>query len=269
VSGTEPGVGRGGNAGDGYTLAELLCCVAARFLEDNRAVFVGTGLPMTATMLAQRLHAPNILMVFEAGGIGPRLPSLPVSVGDSRTFHQAVAATSMHDIMSMAQAGYIDYGFLGAAAMDAYGNINTTVIGDWHRPKVRLPGSGGANDVGSFAWRTIYIMRNQSPRTFVRKLDFVTTPGWLSGPGSREAAGLPAGCGPYRVITQLGVYGFDEESKRLLLLARHPGVSLEEVQANSQFEIHVGDGEAVTAPPTLEERRLLREIDPTGMVLGK
>lgn len=252
-----------------YTLAELLCCVAARTLEDNRTVFVGTGLPMTATMLAQRLHAPNIVMVFEAGGIGPKLPSLPVSVGDSRTFHQALVATTMHDIMSAAQAGYIDYGFLGAAAMDAYGNINTTVIGDWQRPKVRLPGSGGANDLGSFCWRTIYIMRNQGVRTFAKSLDFVTTPGYLTGPGSRERAGLPADGGPYRVITQLGVYGFDDETKRLELLAVHPGVSVDEVQANSQFEILVEGQVPETDPPTSEEQRLLREIDPGGMVLGK
>jgi len=257
-----------GSGGD-YTLAELLCCVAARMLEDNRAVFVGTGLPMTATMLAQRLHAPNIMMVFEAGGIGPRLPSLPVSVGDSRTFHQALVATTMHDIMSAAQAGYIDYGFLGAAAMDVYGNINTTVIGDWDRPKVRLPGSGGANDLGSFCWRTIYVMRNQSTRTFVNDLDFLTTPGYLRGPGSREQAGLPSGCGPYRVITQLGVYGFDEASKRLELLALHPGVSLNDVQTNSQFEILVKGQVPESEPPTPEERVLLQEIDPTGMVLGK
>lgn len=255
--------------GYGYTLSELLCCVAARTLEDNRAVFVGTGLPMTATMLAQRLHAPNVMMVFEAGGIGPQLPSLPVSVGDSRTFHRALVASSMHDIMSAAQAGYIDYGFLGAAAMDAYGNINTTVIGDWDRPKVRLPGSGGANDLGSFCWRTIYIMRNQSTRTFVNELDFVTTPGYLTGPGSRERAGLPAGGGPYRVISQLGVYGFDGASRRLELLAVHPGVSIDEVQANSRFEILVRGEVPETEPPTAEEQRLLREIDPAGMVLGK
>jgi acyl CoA:acetate/3-ketoacid CoA transferase beta subunit len=255
--------------GPGYTLSELLCCVAARTLEDNRAVFVGTGLPMTATMLAQRLHAPNIMMVFEAGGIGPQLPSLPVSVGDSRTFHRAMVASSMHDIMSAAQAGYIDYGFLGAAAMDAYGNINTTVIGDWKQPKVRLPGSGGANDLGSFCWRTIYIMRNQSTRTFVNKLDFSTTPGYLTGPGSREQAGLPADGGPYRVISQLGVYGFEDESKRLELLAVHPGVSVDEVQANSQFEILIKGEVSETEPPTAEEQWLLREIDPTGMVLGK
>ena len=257
------------NTKTNYSLPELLSCVASRMLEDDRAVFVGTGLPMIATMLAQRTHAPNILLVFEAGGVGPRVPQLPISVGDSRTFHQAVTATSMHDVMSAAQAGYVDYGFLGAAAMDAYGNINTTVIGDWERPKVRLPGSGGANDVGSFCWRTIYVMRNQSKRTFVKKLDYLTTPGWLGGPGRREAAGLPAGCGPYRVITQLGVYGFDQATKRLELLSLHPGVTVDDVHNNSQFEILIPEDVTVTPPPTAEERRVLREIDPEGIVLDK
>jgi len=257
------------NNSNDYSLAELLACVASRLLEDNRAVFVGTGLPMIATMLAQRTHAPHILIIFEAGGVGPLVPVLPISVGDSRTFHKAVAASSMHDVMSAAQAGYIDYAFLGAAAMDAYGNLNTTVIGDWQRPKVRLPGSGGANDLGSFCWRTLYVMRNQSRRTFVNELDFVTTPGWLGGPGEREKAGLPAGCGPYRVITQLGVYGFDEASKRLALLSLHPGVTVDEVLAHSQFEILIPGQVPVTQPPTAEERRILRAIDPAGVVLGK
>jgi acyl CoA:acetate/3-ketoacid CoA transferase beta subunit len=246
----------------------LISSVAAHLLEDNRAVFVGTGLPMMAAMLAQRTHAPNLLLIFEAGGVGPRVPSLPISVGDSRTFYQAAAATSMHDVMSAAQAGYIDYGFLGAAMMDVYGNINTTVIGDWAHPKVRLPGSGGANDIGSFCWRTIYIMRNQSLRTFVKRLDYRTTPGYLDGPGSRERAGLPAGSGPYRVITQLGVFGFDENC-RLQLLNLHPGVTVEEVQANSEFEIAIPAHISETQPPTLDERRILGEIDPTGLVLGK
>lgn len=252
-----------------YNLAELLGCVAARLLPDNRSVFVGTGLPMIAAMLAQRMHAPHILIIFEAGSIGPRVPVLPISVGDSRTFYKAVAATSMHDVMSAAQAGYMDYGFLGAAAIDAYGNINTTVIGDWDKPTVRLPGSGGANDLGSFCWRTLYLMRNQSQRTFVNKLDFTTTPGWLDGPGARERAGLPAGCGPFRVITQLGVYDFDEETKRLRLLSLHPGVTVDDVQANSEFQILIPDRVPTTEPPTPEERRILREIDPEGMVLGK
>jgi glutaconate CoA-transferase subunit B len=252
-----------------YNLAELLSCVASRLLEDNKAVFVGTGLPMIATMLAQRTHAPHILIIFEAGGVGPHVPVLPISVGDSRTFYKAVAASSMHDVMSASQAGYLDYGFLGAAAIDAYGNINTTVIGDWNLPKVRLPGSGGANDVGSFCWQTLYIMRNQSKRTFVKELGFITTPGWLGGPGKREEAGLSAGCGPYRVITQLGVYGFDDETKRLKLLSLHPGVTVEDVQENSEFEILIPDHLPTTEPPTAEEQRILREIDPTGMVLGK
>jgi len=252
-----------------YTEAELLACVAARLLEDKKAVFVGTGLPMIASMLAQRTHAPNLLIIFEAGGMGPLVPVLPISVGDSRTFHRAVAASSMHDVMSLCQAGYIDYGFLGAAAIDMYGNINTTVIGDWAQPKVRLPGSGGANDIGSFCWRTIYIMRNQSPRTFMKRLHFITTPGYLDGPGAREREGLPAGGGPYRVITQLGVYGFDEATKRLTLLALHPGITVEDVKAASEFDILIPDKVEVTQPPTPEEQRLLREIDPMGMVIGK
>jgi len=252
-----------------YNLAELLSCVASRLLPDNQSVFVGTGLPMIASMLAQRTHAPHILIIFEAGSIGPRVPVLPISVGDSRTFYKAVSATSMHDVMAAAQAGYIDYGFLGAAAIDAYGNVNTTVIGDWEKPTVRLPGSGGANDLGSFCWRTLYIMRNQSQRTFMNKLDFVTTPGWLNGPGARERAGLPADCGPYRVITQLGVYGFDQKTKRLTLLSLHPGATVDDVQVNSGFQILIPDDVPITEPPTAEEQRILHEIDPTGMLLGK
>lgn len=206
-------------------------------------------------------------MVFEAGGVGPQVPELPVSVGDSRTYYKAAGATSMHDVMSAGQAGYIDYGFLGGAMLDSYGNINTTVIGDWSQPKVRLPGSGGANDIGSFCWRTIILMRNQSPRTFVKKLDFRTTPGYLDGPGSRAKAGLPAG-GPYRVITQLGLYGYNDYCQ-LTLLSLHPGVTLEDVRANSEFEIHIARDLSQTQPPTPEERRILSEIDPHRLALGK
>jgi acyl CoA:acetate/3-ketoacid CoA transferase beta subunit len=254
--------------GISYTATELLASVAAGLLEDKKSVLVGTGLPMIAALLAQRTHAPNLLIIFEAGGVGPQVPVLPISVGDCRTFHRAVAATSMHDVMSAAQAGYVDYGFLGAAMIDARGNINTTVIGDWARPKVRLPGSGGANDIGSFCPRTIVIMR-QDKRKFVEKVDFITTPGYLDGPGARERAGLPQGTGPYRVITQLGVYGFDEATKRMMLLALHPGITVDEIRANSGFDIIVPDKVQTTRPPTEEERKLLHEIDPTGMAIGK
>ena len=161
--------------------------MASHLLEDKKSVLVGTGLPMIAALLAQRTHAPGLLIIFEAGGIGPRVPTLPISVGDSRTFYHAAAASSMHDVMSACQAGYVDYGFLGAAMIDRYGNINTTVIGEWDHPTVRLPGSGGANDIGSLCHRTIIIMR-QDKRKFVERVNFITTPGYLDGAGCARAS---------------------------------------------------------------------------------
>jgi len=253
-----------------YNIREFLAFSGASMLEDKKSVFVGTGLPMIATMLAQRTHAPDLLIVFEAGGLGPQIPELPISVGESRTYFRAVAASSMHDVMSLSQAGYIDFGFLGAAQMDMYGNINTTVIGEYALPKVRLPGSGGANDVGSFSQRLIIIIANQSKRTFVNKVDFLTTPGYLDGPGAREKAGLAKGSGPYRVITQLGNYGFDEETKRLKLISLHPGISIDDVRENSGFEIIIPNKVETSPEPTEEQLRILRkEIDPVGIVLGK
>jgi len=252
-----------------YNQTELLACVASRLLEDKKSVFVGTGLPMIATMLAQKTHAPGLLVIFEAGGIGPQIPQLPISVGDSRTFYRAVAASSMTDVISMSLAGYTDYGFLGAAQIDMYGNINTTVIGDHDLPRTRLPGSGGANDVGSSCQRTIIIMR-QSQRSFVSKLDFLTTPGYLTGPGAREKTGLPEGSGPYRLITQLAAYDFEEKTKRVRLRSLSPGATVEQVKENSQFEIIIPEHVETSPPPTEEELRLLRtEIDPARMVLGK
>jgi len=253
-----------------YNIREFLAFSGARVLEDKKSVFVGTGLPIVAAALAQKTHAPNLLIVFEAGGLGPQLPELAISVGESRTFHRAIAASSMHDVMSLSQAGYIDYGFLGAAQMDMYGNINTTVIGDHDLPQARLPGSGGANDVASFSHKLIIIIANQSKRTFVNKLDFLTTPGYLDGPGARERAGLPKDTGPYRVITQLGIYGFDEGTKRLKLISLHPGVSLGEVKENSSFGILIPDEVETSPEPTDEDLRILRqEIDSAGIVLGK
>ena len=253
-----------------YSVREFLAYAGASVLEDKSSVFVGTGLPIIAAMLAQKTHAPDLLLVFEAGGIGPQMPELAVSVGDSRTFHRAVAASSMHDVMSMSQLGYIDFGFLGAAQIDVYGNINTTVIGPYDTPKVRLPGSGGANDVGSFAGKLVIIIANQSLRTFVKRLDFLTTAGYLDGPGARERHGLAAHTGPYRVVTQLAIYDFAEDSKRLRLISLHPGITASDVTDNSEFEIDVSDNVTVTPEPTEESLRIMRhQLDPAGIVLGK
>src|SRR5207247_4548227 len=188
-------------------------------------------------MLAQRIHAPNLTVFFEAGGVAPQLPTMPISVGDSRTFHRARMATSMADVMETCQRGLMDYTFLGGGQIDAYGNLNSTMIGgDYRRPKVRFPGSGGANDLASLCWR-ILVVTNHDRRRFVEKLDFLTTPGYLTGPGAREKAGLPPGTGPYRVITDLGVMGYHEETKRMQVVSLHPGISLDQVRDSTAFEI--------------------------------
>jgi acyl CoA:acetate/3-ketoacid CoA transferase beta subunit len=174
----------------------------------------------------------------------------------------------MHDSMAMAQAGYIDYGFLGGAQIDKYGNLNTTVIGPYEHPKVRLPGSGGANDVGTLCQKTIILMRQDKHR-FLETIDFLTTPGYLKGHDSREKAGLPRGSGPYRVISQLGVYGFDSESKQMTLLSLHPGGTLEQIKENSGFEILIPSHVSITTPPSQKELKILKKIDPAGMVIGK
>ena len=221
-------------------------------------------------MLAQRTGAPHLGIVFEAGGIGPQLPTMPISVGDSRTFYRGLMATSMADVMETCQRGMIDYTFLGGAQIDAYGNLNSTLIGaDYSRPQVRFPGSGGANDLASLCWR-ILVVTIHDRRRFVDKLDFLTTPGYLTGPGAREAAGLPPGTGPYRVITDLAVLGFHERSKRMQVLSLHPGVGLEQVRQATGFELEVQDPLQTTLPPTERELHILRdEIDPHRYVLGR
>lgn len=245
----------------GYKPTELLICSAARLMTDNTTVFVGTGIPMLAAALAQKMHAPDLMTIFEFGGTGAILDDLPIAVGGRRTFHRALAAAGICDVIEAAQRGFVEYGFLGGAQIDLYGNLNSTVIGDHDHPKVRLPGSGGANDVGSQCWRTIAIMRHGKQR-FVPKVDFLTTPGYLDGPGAREAAGLPAGTGPYRVVTDLAILGYHPESRRMMLLATQPGVTVEQVIDNTGFDLALAEKVEQAAPPAPEELRLLRdEID--------
>ncbi|TET38592.1 MAG: 3-oxoacid CoA-transferase [Anaerolineales bacterium] len=245
-------------AENGYNPTELLICTASRQVPDNTTAFIGTGIPMVAASLAQKMHAPNLVAFFEFGGVGAILDDLPIAVGERRSFHRAVAATGLADMVETAQRGFIEYGFLGGAQIDPYGNLNSTVIGDHDHPKVRLPGSGGGNDVGSHCWRTIAIMPHDQ-RRFVAKVDFITTPGYLSGPGAREAAGLPVDTGPYRVVTTLAVLGYHPDSKRMMLLATQPGVTIDDVIENTGFELLMADEIEEYPPPTDEELRILRE----------
>jgi glutaconate CoA-transferase subunit B len=221
-------------------------------------------------MLAQRTQAPDLVILFEAGGVAPQLPTMPISVGDSRTFYRGLMATSMADIMETCQRGLIDYTFLGGAQIDAYGNLNSSMIGtDYARPKVRLPGSGGANDLASLCWR-ILVVTSHDRRRFVEKLDFLTTPGYLTGPGAREAAGLPPGTGPYRVITELAILGYHEHTRRMEVLSLHPGVHLRQVQEATAFELGGKEPLATTIPPTEQELHILREeVDPHRYIIGR
>jgi glutaconate CoA-transferase subunit B len=253
-----------------FNTMELMVCVASRELTDGVSVAVGTGVPCAAAMLAQKSHAPNILIFFEAGGVAPLLPEMPISVGDSRTFYRGIMASGMVQIMETCARGTVDYTFLGGAQIDMYGNMNSTQIGlDHDRPKVRLPGSGGANDFASMAWRTM-VVTVQDNRRFVQKCDFITTPGWLSGGESRERTGLPKGCGPYRIITNMGIMDFEPVSKRMRIISVNPGFTTKEMQDNCGFELLVADKITETAPPTEAELAILREqVDPNLYVIGR
>lgn len=251
-----------GNTGTEYNPTEMLICSAARLMEDHTTAFIGTGIPMLAAALAQRMHASNLITIFEFGGTGAILEDLPLAVGGENTFHRGLAASGICDIVETAQRGYIEYGFLGGAQIDPYGNLNSTVIGDYFHPKVRLPGSGGGNDVGSHCWKTVVIMR-QDILKFVEKVDFITTPGYLDGPGAREKAGLPRNTGPYRVVTNLGIMGYHPETLRMVVLATQPGISLKNIRDNTGFEIEANNPVIENPPPSQAELRILREvIDP-------
>jgi glutaconate CoA-transferase, subunit B len=252
-----------------YNAMELMICVAARLLEDGTTVGVGTGGPCAAGMLAQKTSAPGLVVIFEAGGIAPQMTAMPISVGDSRTFQKGIMATSMSDVFETCQRGMVDYAFLGGAQIDKFGNMNSTVIGDYDAPKVRFPGSGGANDFASFCWNTIVMTVHNSKR-FVEKVDFITTPGYLTGPGAREAAGLPENCGPYKIITDLAVMGFAPDSLRMQVESLHPGVTFQQVQENTGFELLSAENIEQTQLPRQEELEILREqVDPHGYIIGR
>jgi glutaconate CoA-transferase subunit B len=248
-----------------WSPSEMLAIAGARELAGRRVCFVGIGLPNIAVALAQRTVAPDIELVYESGVYGSRPARLPLSIGDPCLVTGATSVMSMVELFQyFLQGGLVDVGFLGAAQLDRYGNINTTVIGDYARPKVRLPGSGGACEIAINA-REVFILMRQSSRSFVERIDFRTSPGNLGGQGGRAARGWQ-GRGPSVVVTDLGRYDFDRESGEMRLVAVHPGVTVDQVRAATGWDLRIADDLGTTPEPTAEELRLIREeLDPDGI----
>jgi glutaconate CoA-transferase subunit B len=246
-----------------WTADEMMSIAASRALEDGSSCFVGIGLPSTAANLARRTHAPSLVLVYEAGAIGAKPSRLPLSIGDGILAETADAVVSVPEVFNYwVQPGRIDVGFLGAAQIDRFANINTTVIGgDYARPKVRLPGAGGAPEIAAGCGEVIVIVR-QSTRSFVEQVDFVTSVGHGRGPGDRERLGL-RGRGPVRVITDLGVLEPDTDSRELVLTALHPGVTVEQAREATAWELAVAAPPQVSPEPTDDELQALRELQAT------
>lgn len=244
-----------------YTASELLAVMSGRLLKDGQIVFAGVGIPLLAATLAQRMHAPGLTILFEGGTIGPFIVpgELPPSTNEQRCTRRANMLLGITDVLLLLQRGYVDVGFMGGAQIDQYGNLNSSFIGDPTNPKTRLPGTGGGNDISSLT-QMIVAMKHEK-RRFVEKVDFITSPGFLAGGTSRRDAGLPAG-GMFRVVTDLAILGFDEQSKRMKALTLHPGVSAQQVRENTGFAIEIDRGAGITEPPTKDELRVLRELDP-------
>lgn len=248
-----------------YTANEMMICQAARQLQDGEVVFVGIGLPNLACNLARRTHAPELVLIYESGTIGSVPERVPVSIGDPALVAGAQSVCSSFEVFyHYLQAGRIDVGFLQGAQIDRFGNLNTTVIGDYHKPKVRLPGSGGACEIALHAQKVLIIAR-QSARVFPEKLDFLTSAGHLDGTGGRQRLGVE-GRGPVMVITDLACYAFDEGE--MILTSMHPGTSLDVVEKNLGWKPKVATSVATTEAPSEEEIRLLREeLDPQNLYI--
>ncbi len=250
-----------------YTSPELLTINAARLLRDGDVVFVGVGLPNLACNLARRTHAPRLMMIYEAGVIGAQPARLPLSIGDPTLVSGSLAVCSMYDIFAFyLQRGNVDVGFLGGAQIDRYGNINATVIGrDYAHPKVRLPGSGGAQEIAAWANRC-YVLTPHQKRRFPEKVDFCTSAGFLDGKAARDAARLRGG-GPQAVVTDIGILEPDETGE-LILTALHPGKTVEDARLNTGWALKAAGHIRFTDPPTDLELQILRqELDPQGIYL--
>jgi len=239
-----------------FTANELMVCEAARRLQDGEVVFVGIGLPNLACNLARRLNAPGLVLVYESGAVGAEPKRLPISIGDPALVTDSLSVCSMFDVFSYyLQGGLIDVGFLQGSQIDRFGNLNTTVIGNYQEPKVRLPGSGGACEIAILAKR-VFVIAPQTRRSFPERVDFITSPGFVDGNDARRKLGMP-GAGPSMVITNLGCYEFNDGE--MMLTSLHPNCTLEEVRENTGWNVRISPGLTTTNAPTIEELRILRE----------
>jgi len=244
---------------DGFTSDEIMTVSAARMLRNGAICFVGIGLPSTAANLARLTHAPDAVLVYESGPIGAKPAVLPLSIGDGSLADTADTVVSTPEIFRYwLQGGRVDVGFLGAAQLDRFANINTTVIGDYRRPKVRLPGAGGAPEINTSAKEVLVIVK-QSRRSFVEKLDFITSAGFLSGGDSRERAGIP-GKGPVAIITDLCILRPDPKTRELTVTSIHPEISRDQIVASTGWEVRFSQDCVTTEPPTEKELTTLRDL---------
>jgi glutaconate CoA-transferase subunit B len=250
-----------------YTPSELMAAAGARELQDRQVVAVGLGLPMVASFLAKKTHAPNMTMLFELGVIDPQPVDCGVGLADPRVWYRANVLSSFVDILgAVLHRGRVDVGFLGGLEVDQYGNLNTSIVGDPKGKFRHMVGSGGANDIASCANRTIIIMRHEE-RKLKKSISFITSPGFVTGGDSREQAGLHGG--PSRVITDKAIFGFHPETKQMMLISIHPGNTLEDVLGTMGFAPVVPQTVPFTDPPSAEQLQLIREvIDPQRMYMG-
>ncbi|MDT7660550.1 MAG: glutaconate CoA-transferase, subunit [Pseudonocardiales bacterium] len=254
----------GTEAAPTYTADEMMTVAAARALRDGAVLFVGIGLPSTAANLARRLHAPNLVLIYESGTLDTRPELLPLSIGDGILAESALTVVSVPEVFNYwLQPGRIDVGFLSGAQLDRYGNINTTVIGEYDEPSVRLPGSGGAPEIAASCGEVMIVMRHRL-RAFVSGVDFITSLGHGSGPDDRKRLGL-TGAGPLRVITDLGVLEPDPETRELTLTGLHPGITVEQVRAETGGPLAISSEPLVPTPaPTGRELEVLRSLRTVG-----
>ncbi|PIP42703.1 MAG: 3-oxoadipate--succinyl-CoA transferase subunit B [Desulfobacterales bacterium CG23_combo_of_CG06-09_8_20_14_all_51_8] len=252
---------------NGYIKPELMACCGAREIKNHHVVIVGTGFPAMSANIAKHTHAPDAILMQESGVVDARPKRPALSVGDPCLNPGAAMVGNLLDIMGMfLQAGWVDVGFLSGSQVDKFGNINTTAIGDYEHPKTRLPGSGGANPIGSLAKKTLIIALHDK-RRLAERVDFITTPGYIDGNGARERWGLPANTGPECIITNKAILRFDKTTGEACLESYHPGHSIDEIRENTPWDLKILENVHETEPPTERELEVIRKIlDPHRMI---